>query len=434
MTKYLYEYDKVVLELDDRGRQTARNVYGNNLISRKVETETLYYMYNGHADVTALIDNTGTVQASYYYDAFGTPIEEYTNENGKDNPIRYAGYQYDSETGLYYLNARYYDSKIARFLSEDTYRGSAADPLSLNLYTYCVNNPIRYWDPSGHKMVTKTWEGYVVTVDSEDPAFANWATYDGSAYADKMYIDENAVVETINVSSGSTTNINNKGSIGTINTGSKSTVNLYNNGIVSTINSGADSRTIIKNTGIIGVFNTGAKSTNEITNYAYIVAVNTGDRNHTAINSGAVGSYVGYLGGKGVITYPPNIDLSNLKTEDVTRKIVELLIANPSFVFATKYPHITQNLTGVDVLALLYACGFVMDSDGIYHARQEWSIQSFKYSGFNDFYDTVFYYATDMNKAKFQFSDDDGNNYIFWAWKGCVYRIIRTAIPNTSGQ
>jgi len=137
-TRYLYEYDKVVLELDDKGRQTARNVYGNNLISRKVETETLYYMYNGHGDVTALIDNTGYVQASYYYDAFGTPIEEYTNENGKNNPIKYAGYQYDGETGLYYLNARYYDSKIARFLSEDTYRGQAND----HLYTYCSNNPV----------------------------------------------------------------------------------------------------------------------------------------------------------------------------------------------------------------------------------------------------------------------------------------------------
>jgi RHS repeat-associated protein len=62
----------------------------------------------------------------------------------------YAGYQYDSETGLYYLNARYYDSKIARFLSEDTYAGDAGDPLSLNLYTYCSNNPIMYIDPTGH--------------------------------------------------------------------------------------------------------------------------------------------------------------------------------------------------------------------------------------------------------------------------------------------
>nr|MBP9985137.1 hypothetical protein [Prevotella sp.] len=51
----------------------------------------------------------------------------------------------------YYLNARYYDAKIARFLTEDTYKGRQNDPLSLNLYTYCHNEPVMYRDPSGHK-------------------------------------------------------------------------------------------------------------------------------------------------------------------------------------------------------------------------------------------------------------------------------------------
>ena len=67
-----------------------------------------------------------------------------------DNSITYAGYQYDSESGLYYLNARYYDSTTARFLTEDTYAGQANDPLSLLRYTYCANNPLRYTDPDGH--------------------------------------------------------------------------------------------------------------------------------------------------------------------------------------------------------------------------------------------------------------------------------------------
>ncbi|MHB1395126.1 MAG: RHS repeat-associated core domain-containing protein, partial [Clostridia bacterium] len=64
---------------------------------------------------------------------------------------RYAGYQYDEETEIYYLNARYYDPKIARFLTEDTYRGEANDPLSLNLYTYSHNEPVMYGDPTGHR-------------------------------------------------------------------------------------------------------------------------------------------------------------------------------------------------------------------------------------------------------------------------------------------
>ena len=56
---------------------------------------------------------------------------------------------------------------------------------------------------------------------------------------------------------------------------------------------------------------------------------------------------------------------------------------------------------------------------------KEWSIQSFDYAGYNNFYDSVFHYATDMNKAKFKFSDDDGNDYILWAWKGDYLNLIK---------
>ena len=137
-----------MLEVDGNNAQEARNVYGINLIARSAESTSLYYMYNGHADVVALLDINCIILAQYYYDAFGNILEQLGEA---DNPIRYAGYQYDEETSLYYLNARYYDSKIARFISEDTYRGDANDPLSLNLYTYCFSNPIRYWDPTGHR-------------------------------------------------------------------------------------------------------------------------------------------------------------------------------------------------------------------------------------------------------------------------------------------
>ncbi|MEN2776017.1 RHS repeat-associated core domain-containing protein [Acetivibrio clariflavus] len=150
LTRYLYEYDKVVLEVDAEGNQTGRNIYGTNLLMRTVEGESYYYLYNGHADVVALVNTqTGSIDATYYYDAFGNILE--SDGIAKDkNSILYAGYQYDEETGLYYLNARMYDPKIARFLQEDTYTGDPNDPLSLNLYTYSHNNPIIYYDPTGH--------------------------------------------------------------------------------------------------------------------------------------------------------------------------------------------------------------------------------------------------------------------------------------------
>lgn len=76
----------------------------------------------------------------YTYDAYGNAIRD----NGEDdNPYRYCGENYDEETGLYYLRARYYDPSIGRFMSEDP----AQD--GLNWYVYCGNNPVMFVDPSG---------------------------------------------------------------------------------------------------------------------------------------------------------------------------------------------------------------------------------------------------------------------------------------------
>ena len=178
-TRYLYEGDKIILELDGSGNEKARNVYGTNIIGRTVigkdasgntQAITVYYMYNGHGDVTKLITGTGEIMASYYYDAFGTPIE---SQESIDNPYKYSGYQYDAETGKYYIKARMYDPQIARFMQEDTYRGDPNDPLSLNLYTYCFNNPIVYWDPSGHKYVKK-YDGSSLRTFWEDDVSYKW--------------------------------------------------------------------------------------------------------------------------------------------------------------------------------------------------------------------------------------------------------------------
>ncbi len=83
-----------------------------------------------------------TIENCYQYDAFGNLTEHKENIA---NRILYTGQQYDQETGQYYLRARYYNPAVGRFLQEDTYRGDG-----LNLYAYCANNPVMYYDPSGH--------------------------------------------------------------------------------------------------------------------------------------------------------------------------------------------------------------------------------------------------------------------------------------------
>ncbi len=151
-TRYFYEGSHVVYEADGAGSITAHNIYGLNLVRRSTGGQSYSYLYNAHGDVVMLLDAAaGEPAGTYGYDAFGTLVSQ---TGDVDNSILYAGYQYDFETGLYYLNARCYDSTTGRFITEDTYAGRYYDPLSLNRYTYGQNNPVRYTDPSGHSFFT----------------------------------------------------------------------------------------------------------------------------------------------------------------------------------------------------------------------------------------------------------------------------------------
>ena len=114
------------------------------------------YRKNAQGDVTHILDNTGMVVAKYIYDAWGNhAIVDASGSNvtsgiGVLNPFRYRGYFYDEETDLYYLQTRYYDPELGRFISQDDVSYLAPDSINgLNLYAYCGNNPVMNVDPTG---------------------------------------------------------------------------------------------------------------------------------------------------------------------------------------------------------------------------------------------------------------------------------------------
>ena len=146
-TRFIYEGASIILEVDESNDEIASNVYGHNLVTRNIDNVRGYYLYNGHGDTVTIVDTNGTILNTYEYDSFGV----ITSETGTfDNPYRYSGYYYDIESDNYYLMSRYYNPSIARFISEDTYRGTLDDPLSLNRYVYVHNNPLIYYDPDGY--------------------------------------------------------------------------------------------------------------------------------------------------------------------------------------------------------------------------------------------------------------------------------------------
>ena len=105
--------------------------------------DTYWFEKNLQGDIVAVYNQAGTKLIAYTYDAWGNASITYSNGGASTtatyNPFRYRGYYFDSESGFYYLNSRYYDPAIGRFISPDdvSLLGANGDFASLNLYAYC---------------------------------------------------------------------------------------------------------------------------------------------------------------------------------------------------------------------------------------------------------------------------------------------------------
>ena len=172
-----YEYDANGL----RTRKTVDNIntiylyIGSTLVRQVTGNETLcfsygadgaplgftyngtpyYYVTNLQGDVVAITDATGTIVVQYTYDSWGKLLMTsgtLASTIGKANPLRYRGYYYDNETELYYLQSRYYDPCLGRFISPDSLLVAGNYLTGLNRYAYCNCNPVMYSDPTGREI------------------------------------------------------------------------------------------------------------------------------------------------------------------------------------------------------------------------------------------------------------------------------------------
>ena len=118
------------------------------------DTASYYYVKNLQGDVLAIVDKTGAEKVSYVYDAYGQIVSMTGDATlQKLNPCTYRGYYYDAETGLYYLQSRYYNPEWGRFINADIIeilQLSKEEPVNANLFSYCNSNPVLLSDHEGH--------------------------------------------------------------------------------------------------------------------------------------------------------------------------------------------------------------------------------------------------------------------------------------------
>lgn len=134
--------DRLDFSYDERGQ-----LYGFSYNNAEY-----WYIRDGQGDICGIIDDSGIKVVSYTYDTWGAPQSvtgPLAATIGVLNPFRYRGYYYDSETGFYYLNSRYYDPSIRRFINADGAVSTGQGIAGYNMYAYCLNNPVMLADGSG---------------------------------------------------------------------------------------------------------------------------------------------------------------------------------------------------------------------------------------------------------------------------------------------
>lgn len=152
-THYTYDDSSVLIQFDGAGDTTAKYEYGpDQLLSMDHHTDgRQFYLFDALGSVVNLTTDAGAIKTRYQYDAWGNPRN---TVGSSENIFGFTGHEKDTETGLYYFKARFYDPDTGRFITQDPYLGDINTPPSLHRYLYAYSSPMVYVDLDGYSV---TW-------------------------------------------------------------------------------------------------------------------------------------------------------------------------------------------------------------------------------------------------------------------------------------
>jgi RHS repeat-associated protein len=185
-SSYLYNADGIRIKKTVGSTVTEYFTNGSTILAEKTGSNILWYIYdsdgeilgftyngtpyyyikNVQGDVYKVVNASGSVVASYTYDAWGKVLSA-IGSMAQINPIRYRSYYYDAETGFYYLQSRYYDPETGRFLNADGQLNVGFGLIGCNLFAYCYNNTIAGVDYDGNRpKFERSFGGKIAYTDS----------------------------------------------------------------------------------------------------------------------------------------------------------------------------------------------------------------------------------------------------------------------------
>ena len=157
--KYILEGDSIIALQRKQGSQTKvlSFVYDEThmLVGLSYKGNEYFFDRTVNGEIRSIIDKNGTIMVSYSYDDWGKPTitsngTAIGNELKELNPFMYKGYFFDQDTEMYYLKTRYYSPELGRFISADSEVGSVGNTMGMNMFAYCLCNPINYADENGN--------------------------------------------------------------------------------------------------------------------------------------------------------------------------------------------------------------------------------------------------------------------------------------------